>query len=255
MSAQFVAMAAEAALMVLLPLVLWPWAIRRMELGRHGWATVGYGCVFFILSQIVETPFRFGLSYLGLVAPPLGGWLFALIAGLGEESMRYVAMRWVGQIRERLDRATAIAYGLGHGGFESLALGLSVLATALVLRNALADPGAMAQLPDATAAQARVIAETPPYVFFGGVVERAFAMTLHVGLSLVVMRAVLRGSLVFLGIAVGWHAIANGVALALQGWLQNGVATEAWVGLAAVAALVYGLATPEGETPAASGTS
>ena len=239
-------MLAEAALMVLGPLFLWAWAVRRLELGRHGWAVIGFGCLFFILSQIVETPFRLGVAALGLVAPPLGGWLFSLIAGVGEECMRYVAMRWVAQIRERLDRATAIAYGLGHGGFESLALGLGVLATALVIRNAVADPSLLPQLPDAMAEQARRVAETPPYVFFGGVLERALAITLHVGLSLVVARAVLQRSVRFLGLAVAWHTLSNGVALTIQAAVQNGPVTELWVAVAAAAALAYGLATPLG---------
>jgi uncharacterized membrane protein YhfC len=173
--------------------------------------------------------------------------VFASIAGLGEESMRYVAMRWVAQIRERLDRPTAIAYGLGHGGFESLSLGLGVLATAFLIRNALADPAAASSLPDGLAAQARIVAETPPLLFFGGVLERLLAMALHVGLSLVVARSVLRGSVGHLGLAMAWHAVANGVALTLQTTLQNGLLTEAWVAVVAAAALYYGLRTLEAE--------
>lgn len=233
-------MFAEAGLMIALPLYLWSSTTRRLGLGRHGWATIGYGCLFFILTQLVETPFRI-LS---------GGnpWLLSLIAGLGEESMRYVAMRWVGQIRERLDRPTAIAYGLGHGGFESLALGLGVLATAFLLRNALSGGADPASLPEGLATQARAVAETPPLLFFGGVLERVLAIALHVGLGLIVARAVLRRAPAFLALAIGWHALTNGVALMLQTTLQLGLLTEAWVAVAAAAALYYGLATPLGET-------
>lgn len=247
MNPSLAAMFAQAALMVLLPIVLWSRLIKRLGLGRHGWATVGYGCLFFILGQIVQTPFRIGAVSLGLAATLAGGWLFALIAGLGEESMRYVAMRWVGQIRERLDRPTAIAYGLGHGGFESLALGLGVLATAFLIRDAF-NPATAASVPEALAAQARVVAETPPYVFLGGVVERVLAIGLHVGLSLIVMRAVLTRSLAPLGLAIAWHAVANGVAVTLQSAGVSGLLIEGWIAVAAAAALYYGLRAPDGET-------
>jgi uncharacterized membrane protein YhfC len=246
LSASLAAMFAQAGLMIVLPLVLWSRVTRRLGLGRHGWAAIGYGCLFFILSQIVQAPFRIGANAAGLTVGLAGAWVFALLSGVGEESMRYVAMRWVAQIRERLDRATAISYGLGHGGFESLALGLGVLATAFLIRNALADSAA-ASLPDGLAAQARIVAETPPLQFFGGVLERLLAMTLHVGLSLIVARAVVRGSVGLLGLAMAWHAAANGVALTLQTTLQNGLLTEAWVAVAAGAALYYGLRTPDAE--------
>ena len=246
MNLALLAMFAEAALMIALPLYLWSAGSRRLKLGRHGWATIGYGCLFFILSQLVETPFR-------IVS---GGnfWLLSLIAGVGEESMRYVAMRWVGQIRERLDRATAIAYGLGHGGFESLALGLGVLATAFLLRNALSGGADPSSLPDGLAAQARIVAETPPLLFFGGVLERILAIALHVGLSLIVARAVLQRSARFLVLAIAWHTLANGVALTIQAALQNGLVTELWVAVAAAAALAYGLATPLGSAASSAPT-
>jgi uncharacterized membrane protein YhfC len=237
--------------MILLPMVLWSRLIKRLGLSRHGWATVGYGCLFFILSQIVEAPLRIGVvAVLGAAPSLLGGWLFSLVAGLGEESMRYVAMRWVGQIRERLDRPTAVVYGLGHGGFESLALGLGVLATAFLIRDAF-NP-ATANVPEALAAQARVVAESSPLLFFGGVLERILAIVLHVGLSLIVMRAVLTRSIAYLGLAIAAHTVANGVAVTLQSTGVSGLLIEAWVALAAAAALYYGLRAPEGETSARS---
>jgi uncharacterized membrane protein YhfC len=234
----------QAALMILIPLYLWSWAARRFGLGRHGWAVIGFGCLFFMLSQFVNAPLRIGAVALGAGEGARQLVAFSLIAGLGEECARYVAMRYVGQIRERLDRATAIVYGLGHGGFESLLLGLGVLATAFVIRNA-SDPAQLAQMPPAMVQQAQTVLATPWYVFLAGVVERILAITLHVGLSLIVYRAVRDKVLWPLGLAIVWHAVANGGALALQSTLGNALVTELWVAIAAAAALYYGVGTRE----------
>lgn len=234
------AMFVQATLMVLLPLFLWGWSARRFGLGRHGWAVIGYGCLFFILSQILNTPLRLAAVFLGAAAGPTQVIAFSLIAGVGEELARYVAMRHVGQIRERLDRASAIVYGLGHGGFESLALGLVVLATAFLVRN-IADPATALDASAALIAQAEVIQQTPPYVFLAGALERAIAIVLHVGLSLIVARAILARQPRLLVLAILVHAGANAGGLALQQAVGNVWMTEAWVVLVAAGALYYGV--------------
>jgi uncharacterized membrane protein YhfC len=231
------AMFLQAVLMVVVPIVLWSVATRRLRLGRHGWAVIGFGCLFFMLSQFLNTPLRLLALALGVGAGVAQLVVFALISGFGEELARYVAMRFVAQIREGLDRRVAIVYGLGHGGFESLMLGLGVLATALVVS------AAGSNVPPALAAQAQIIAETPPHVFLFGVVERLIAIALHVGLSLIVMRAVVGRAPGQLLLAVAVHALANGGALALQRLFNYALVTESYLAVVAALALIYGAAT------------
>jgi uncharacterized membrane protein YhfC len=231
------AMFLQGALMVVFPIVFWLVAARRLRLGRHGWAVIGYGCLFFMLSQFVNTPLRLLALALGIGTGFAQIAAFSLIAGVGEETARYVAMRWVGQIREGLDRRVATVYGLGHGGFESLMLGLGVLATALLVANG--GPN----VNPALAAQAQIVAATPPYVFLFGVVERLIAVALHVGLSLIVMRAVLARDARQLLLAIAVHALANGGALALQRLFNYALVTEGYLAVVAGLALLYGAAT------------
>ncbi|HEY3111229.1 MAG TPA: YhfC family glutamic-type intramembrane protease [Chloroflexota bacterium] len=231
------AMHLQAALMVILPILFWSVATRRLRLGRHGWAVIGFGCLFFMLSQFVNTPLRLLALALGVGTGVAQIVVFALISGLGEELARYVAMRWVPQIRAGLDRRVATAYGLGHGGFESLMLGLGVLATALLVANGGPD------VNPALAAQAQIIAATPPYVFLFGVLERLIAIALQVGLSLIVMRAVVSGDRRQLLLAIAVHALANGGALALQRVFDRAILTEGYLAVVAGLALVYGAAT------------
>jgi uncharacterized membrane protein YhfC len=49
-------------------------------------------------------------------------WLYAvlgaLLAGLFEETGRFIAFKFL--LKKRTDRKTAISYGIGHGGFEAI---------------------------------------------------------------------------------------------------------------------------------------
>jgi uncharacterized membrane protein YhfC len=227
----------QAGLMVVLPLLFWGVAARRLRLGRHGWAVIGFGCLFFMLSLFVNTPLGMLALGLGVGTGQAQIVAFSLISGLGEELARYVAMRWVPQIRVGLDRGVATAYGLGHGGFESMLLGLGVLATALLILNG--GPN----LTPALAAQAQIIDATPPYVFLFGVLERLIAISLHVGLSLIVMRAVLGRDGRQLLLAIAIHALANGGALELQRLFNFAILTEGYIAVVAGLTLLYGAAT------------
>jgi uncharacterized membrane protein YhfC len=229
----------QGGLMVSLPLALWVVAARRVA-GRSGWAVIGVGCLFFLASQVVNTPLRLiavqlGASGLGLIAA------LALISGFGEELMRWLAMRRVRVVRERLDGAGALLYGLGHGGFESLGLGLFVIGQGLVLRGA-SDPAVLSQLPPQLVAQAELIASSPWYLFLAGALERVLAIGLHVGLSMTVASGVLTRSLGPLLLAMLWHTAANGGAVLLNQATGSLGLTEGWIALAAAGALVYGAA-------------
>lgn len=240
MTVHIAAMLAEAAVLILGPIVLWSLVTRRTGLGRHGWALIGYGGFFFIMSQIVNTLPRFGVIQAGVTEGAAFVILFALISGLGEEGSRWIAMRYVGQIRERLDRPSAIAYGLGHGGFESVIIGLALLATALPIANA-TDPASVASLTAAQVAQAAEIARTPVWVFLAGAIERGLAIGLHVGLSLVVATAVLRRAPRYLIAAILWHASVNAASVGVKAATGSVALTELVVLIGALGALAYGL--------------
>jgi uncharacterized membrane protein YhfC len=226
----------QAALMVVLPIVFWAVAVRGLRLGRDGWAVIGYGGLFFILSRIGMTLVRVLAVALGIGTGAPQILVFGLSASI-EGLSRYVGMRRVPQVRERLDLRVATVYGLGHGGFESILLGLWLLATGLVVASA--GPN----LSPALAAQAQIWAQTPSYVFLFGVVERLIAIALHVGLSLMVARAILADSAPRLALAMAAHVFADGGALALQRVFNYAVLTEGYLAVVAGLALIYGAAT------------
>jgi uncharacterized membrane protein YhfC len=226
----------QVALMVVLPILFWGLAARRVRLGRYGWAVIGYGGLFYVLSRI-------GMWALQLLAVALGvGTVLPQVlvfglSGVVEGLFRYLGMGRVSQVREGLDRRTATMFGLGFGGFESILLGLVTLATALILSNA--GPN----LPPVLVAQGEIWAVTPSYVFLFGIVERLIAIALNVSLSLMVARAILAGSTRQLALALAANAFAEGGKLALQRAFGYAVVTEGYLAIVAGLTLIYGAAT------------
>ncbi len=192
-------------LMMLLPLVLVFWLRRRW--GLPLWVA-GAGALCFVASQVVHLPLNYALGLLGgggpVTALPLIwiGVVVGLSAGLCEECARYVFMRWV--LKKHQGWSSSIQFGAGHGGIESMIFGSLA---ALSLLNFLVLPlyGESTYTPELQAT-ARMYWQhgwdTPIYAGM----ERVGAISAHIGLSVLVMRAVTRRNLGYLALAIGLHA-------------------------------------------------
>ena len=197
-------------------------ASRRLGVG---WRYFWFGALVFFVSQMVT---RLPLVQVGQVlladvlqssSVALWTWLLVLSfsAGLFEEGGRWLGYRWLFRPEERTWRP-AIMYGLGHGGLESMLLiaGLGALSLLGLLAASSAD---LSQVPpeqrEALAAQLAAVAEQPAWTPLLGAWERLSAMTLHVGLSLIVLQAFRRASWVWLLVAILCHGTVNAVALGL----------------------------------------
>ncbi len=219
--------------MVLLPFVWWTLAARRLGLGRRGWAIVGYGCLFFILGFVISG----GLGISFYLAGATSGLVFMLssilVKAVGQELARFMALALVGQIREGLDRRSAITFGLGQGGFQSVFLGLALLAQARILETATGD---------AVAADAQKIASTPWFDFMAGAVEQGvLVVALHIGLSLIVACGVARGQFGLVLLAVAWHIGTIGVGELIKSSTGSGGLAIVWLAIAAIGAIAYGM--------------
>ncbi|EKP95568.1 YhfC family glutamic-type intramembrane protease [Thermaerobacter subterraneus] len=213
---------------------------------RWGWrarvALVG-AATFLVFQGLLRLPWqpafsawataRWGVAAAGLLA--------SLTAALWEETGRYVAYRAAVR-RPRL--ADAAAMGVGHGGFESAVLvGLSLLGTGIaLLALPLLGAGGSGPGPGGGTAPGpgwpALPAEAGPALdqlrqaaLEGGVlapvlalVERAAALTLHVGLSILVAAAWVQRRAVLWLAAVVIHFAANAAAVALA---QMGYAVAA----------------------------
>jgi uncharacterized membrane protein YhfC len=235
----------NALLMLLLPLFLGVYLQRRF---RVGWRLFFIGGLAFVGSQVLHIPFNRAvlgpfLENLGLNGSTSSRdlWLISLMlglsAGLFEESVRYLCYRYI--LRDARSWEAGVTFGAGWGGVESMLLGalaLIGLYQALAFRsadlNALVPPEQVAQ----ASAELANYWSIPWYGAILGALERIFAITIQISLSVIVLQAFVRGSLFWLLLAVGWHTFVNAVGLfALGTW--GPYAAEGIIGLTAIVSL------------------
>lgn len=250
----------SALMMLGLPIGAGWWWARRW--GTR-WGVFFAGGVAFIASQVAHIPFN------SLVLNPLlsqFGWdpvsdivarywvaiIFGLSAGVFEETARYLVYRfWMKDVRTWRE---GVFFGLGHGGVEAIILGvLAGLALFAALSYQSADFEGLA--PDQLQAinlQFEAYWASPWYEVVLGLVERVFALMMHVSLALLVLQVFTRRSAWWLLVAVVWHALVDAVAVfGLYTW--GPYWTELSIGLMGLAslAIVWWLRPSGGDDPQA----
>ena len=238
----------EILIMVGLPVGLW-FLLRRRE--GVTWGLIVAGVVSFAASQLARVPVDYGFQWLVRESgvwpfePESLGWTVStavyvgLAAGLCEEVARYLVLRYW-----RKDERTwtqGVAFGAGHGGIESIVLGLIVLVNFVVmLRLRGGDLSELGLAADQLAfAQEHFEAfwAMELYIPLLGAMERVFALTLQIAFSLLVVRGLVTNNLGWLALAVLGHALVDGVAVVT---LAAGWSPLAVEGLVLVFAVVAG---------------
>lgn len=256
----FVTYALNFLLMIVLPLLLGWWLARRYGLA---WRLFAMGGITFILSQMFHIPFNYGLSLVfkqGLLPKPPEQWqvlfnalVFGLSAALFEEIARYLMLRY--GLKDARSWKQALMFGAGHGGVEAILLGVLAgiaYVNMIVLRD---NPAMLGSLPadQMQLAQQQISAywDAPLYTTVLGAVERIFALAFHLSAAVLVMQVFLRGQMRWLGLAILWHWILDG--LAVYGASNWGVLkTEGSIGIMAVLSLgiIFALRSPATLLPA-----
>jgi uncharacterized membrane protein YhfC len=225
--------------------LVWPaafglWARRRFDLR---WKGVGLGALGFVLSQVVHIPLILLAKHLWLDGRMTALIVFASVtAGLCEETARWLILRrWV----ERSFRS-GLGYGIGHGVIEAILIaGLGGL-VALVQTVALAklDPSTLPLSPDNLEAVRQAQGQIAQMVQAGWAVplasvwERLWAVALQLGLSLCILRAVVRRQPGYWLLAVAAHSAVNVVGvLAFQRF--GTLAAQAVITLFGLLALLF----------------
>jgi len=250
----------QILLMLGLPVALWLLVRRRPGVT---WGLIGAGALTFIASQVVHLPLNWALGLLtgerGVALWPLP--LMALIAGLSagvcEEGARYLVLRF--WRREARSWDQGVAFGAGHGGIEAILLGLLVvvnLATMAILHRAGPESlGLSGEMAEQVRAQIETFWSIPWYMPLLGGLERAFALTIQIAMTLLVVRSLTRNNPGWLGAAILGHALVDGVAVWLVGLGWAAEAIEGVVLLLALGAgaIILALHRAETRNPAAEG--
>ncbi len=155
-------------------------------------------------------------------------WLYALYGGLAagifEETGRFLAFRTVLKKYQNRD-INAMMYGAGHGGLEAaMLLGVAMFGNiALAIMMNLGQLSAItASLPAEALEQLQptldTLAQTKPYMFLPGIIERVFAAALQLSLSVLVWFAAKNKKKVYLyPVAVLIHFAVDGVTVVMSG--------------------------------------
>lgn len=208
----------SAALSLVLPLVLALWFWRKT---RVPFSTILIGALTFFVMQVVLRIPLLQLTQLFLDIPAIvsttGGlllWsgLLALTAALFEELGRFLFYK---VFRRKADWQNAVAFGIGHGGIESMLLvGLNSVANTILLAVLAAD--LPVELP-------RELVESltsyAPLDFLAGGIERLLVLPVHIALSILVVAAIRRKKFGYVLLAIGAHFLLNFPVLWLaQNW-------------------------------------
>jgi uncharacterized membrane protein YhfC len=215
----------QISIQLLFPVILGFLLVKRLALP---WRIFFVGFLFFLVSQVMELPIVAGLLLidLGLENHPLVRALLAgLIAGVFEETARYLGFRFNRTMRDNRTWSAALLYGAGHGGTESILLGLGVIAITIVATLA----------PEQLPAELIGDGEAVWYAYLLGGLERIFAITLHISLAVLVLQVFLQDSILYLFLAMTYHALVDFIAVGIYAIYENLLLTE---GVVLVFALV-----------------
>ena len=201
-------------------LVFW----RRNHKGQTNFSYLIAGALGFIVSARV---LELGVHYFCILADnPVSRFITGstaayvlygtLMAGVFEECGRYVVLKYI--MKKNRTRENSVMYGIGHGGIEILAVLLPSMITYLLIAVLfssgkvdvalgtlkITEETAVAALPSVRAAASFNFA-----LMAMNVVERVFAMLLHVGLTVIVFHGVVNSKAVFLPLAILLHMLMD----------------------------------------------
>ena len=206
-------------LMAAMPVIFFLyWRRKHKQQTRIGWLVAGV-LGFLVSARVLEL----GVHLVCIVADnPVSRFIngntavFVLygivMAGVFEECGRHIVMKHI--MKKNRTRENAVLYGIGHGGIEILAVILPTIVTSLAvavlfssgsreeaLRTLnITEETAAAALPTVRAAAAF---DFPAMAM--NVLERLLAMTMHIGLSVIVFYGVCSGKKACLPLAILLH--------------------------------------------------
>ena len=237
------ALAATVLLMVAIPVVFFLfWRIRHREETKLGWLLAG-ALGFIISARVLEL----GLHYFCIIADnPVSRFIngntaaFVLYgtaaAGVFEECGRHIVIKYI--MKKDRTRENAVLYGIGHGGIEILAVLLPGIITGLAVAVLFSsgDRGEALRalnITEETAAAALPSVRAAASFDWGtaamNMLERVFAMLMHIGLTVIVWYGVAGQKRWPLPLAIGLHMLMDTFPALYQRGLLPLWSVEVWV--------------------------
>ena len=229
-------------LMIAIPVVVFLyWRKKHRQRTKIRWLIAG-AVGFLVSARVLEL----GVHYLCIIADnPVSRFIngntaaFVLygiaMAGVFEECGRHIVLKYV--MKKNRTRENAVLYGIGHGGIEILAVILPSIVLYLVIavvfsggdtENALRT----LNITEETAASALPSVQAAAAFDYGtmamNVVERLFALLLHIGLTVIVYYGVINGKTGYLPMAILLHMLMDTFPALYQRGLVPLWSVEVW---------------------------
>ena len=210
-------------LMIAIPVVFFLyWRRKHKEQTKISWLIAG-AVGFVVSSRVLEL----GVHYLCIVTDnPVSRFingntvayvLYGIVmAGVFEECERYIVIKYI--MKKNRTRENTVLYGIGHGGIEILAVVLPAiiiyLASAILFSQGTAEDAMKAlSITEETASAALPSVQAAAVFDFGAmalnVIERLFAMLLHIGLTVIVFYGVINAKKGYLPLAILLHMLMD----------------------------------------------
>jgi uncharacterized membrane protein YhfC len=199
--------------------------------------------VFFVFVLVLESLFHLYVLKVNPATKVLmeNSWLFAIYGGLAagvfEETGRFIAFKFF--LKKQREWKDGFAYGIGHGGIEAIILAgfgaISNLIYCVVINKGNFDSLIGSKLPANTGEQLKnSLINTHWTLFFASGIERCFAITIQIALSILVLYAIKNRKYIFFLFAILIHALIDfPAALSQKGilniWVVEGVAFVACI--------------------------
>ena len=161
-----------------------------------------------------------------------------IMAGVFEECGRYIILKYI--TKKNRSPENAVMYGIGHGGIEILAvllpsmilyLVIAVLFSAGNIENALSTLNITEQTVAAALPSVQAAAAFDYAMMAMNVLERLFAMLLHIGLTVVVYYGVCNANKACLPIAILLHMLMDTFPALYQRTIVPLWSVEVWAAL------------------------
>ena len=161
-----------------------------------------------------------------------------IMAGVFEECGRYIVLKYI--MKKNRTRENAVMYGIGHGGIEVLVVLLPTMIIYLVIavlftKGDVAGALSTLKITEQTAASALPSVQAAASFNFAlmalNVIERLFAMLLHIGLSVIVYYSVVNSRKACLPAAILLHMLTDTFAALYQRGVMPLWSVEVWVAL------------------------
>ncbi|MCI8701937.1 MAG: YhfC family intramembrane metalloprotease [Turicibacter sp.] len=236
-------MGLTAFICFLVPLGTLYWIRRRYQASLKSFL-IGM-VMFIVMVQILEGLFHL---YLLKINQTTAAWLMqpfiyaiygGLMAGVFEETGRYVSFKWFLKKETRIQ--DALSYGIGHGGIEAMLIVGTTYVNNLIV-SFLINQGQLLMLGLGGEVEEQIVTQLtqlPPFIFGLAGYERFMTFIIQVGLSVLVFKAVKERKKYFYILAIVIHALLDIPAALAQVGVSNVYVVEGIVTFVAILFVIF----------------